>query len=60
MCIFCEKNIDYIFSYIKLILSKKGEMIMTLNMSNYLSFVAEKVALIIIDIILVLNGLILG
>lgn len=33
---------------------------MTLNMNNYISFIAEKVALIIIDLILVLCGLILG
>lgn len=33
---------------------------MTLNMNNYISFVAEKVALIIIDLLLVLCGLLLG
>ena len=33
---------------------------MTLSMNNYESFIADEVALIIIDIILVLCGLILG
>lgn len=33
---------------------------MVLNMSNYISFAAEIVGLIIIDVIIVLNGLILG
>ena len=33
---------------------------MNLNMTNYQSFIAEKEALIIIDVIIVLNGLILG
>lgn len=32
---------------------------MTLNMRNYIDFTAEKVALIIIEIIIVLGGLIL-
>lgn len=53
--------IDYCYLSDKIILSKKGEILMTLRMNNYFDFVAGKVALIIIDIIsiIVLGGLIL-
>ena len=59
----CVKYVKYVLTIdrevLKLYLSKKGDIFMTLYMNDYIDFIAERMALIIIDIILVLRGLIL-